>query len=137
MLPKKFDHSFKESVFPYQLTKITDFLYHEGPLTSLFKSPLGDFWIYDWADCCETHNRWICFKTDIQSLKNFRDLKKGQWDLINGSSEIWIIDLDDDLNKTSHLVSFDEIPLEYLPKKTSLYQPDHYEKDGNLFLTLL
>ncbi len=112
------------------LEKIGDFLYHEGPLLSLFKDKNNqeNYYFYKWTDCDEEHNRWLVFLVKKENLRRFffKEINLKQL-IVELNTFVFLIDINDDLEVSQYLiVSSQDIPKSYLPKDTSFYKEGKY-----------
>ena len=111
------------------LEKMGDFLYHEGPLLSLFrdKTNSDNYYFYKWADSDSSANRWLVFAVKKENLKHFLFQEVSLKQLINMNAFVFFVDIDNDLNPTQYLVaSLDDFPVSYLPTDNSFYKEGKY-----------
>jgi hypothetical protein len=114
------------------LEKIGDFLYHEGPLLSLYKDRNNqeNYYFYKWTDCDGEHNRWLVFLVKKENLRRFlfEEITLKQL-IIELNTYVFLIDINDDLEASQYLiVSTQDIPQSYLPKDTSFYKQENYSE---------
>ena len=129
-------NAIKISTIGANLEKIGDFLYHEGPLLSLFKdkSHIDNYYFYKWADCNEFCNRWIVFSVSTELLRGFLFQELSLRQLLLKNSYVFLLDIDDQLNQEQCLVaSVDDLPDSYLPSVPSFYKPETYTELAGIF----
>lgn len=115
----------------YELSKIGDLIYHEGPLLSHFINAYGEDYFFRWVDKNNKSNRWIVYKVSKEDLRKFFEKKLSHKDLVlnTPSGLVHFIDIDDEINFSRITVaSVENIPPSYLPPDTAVYNPSHYEK---------
>ena len=118
------------------LEKIGDFLYHEGPLLSLFKDKQNPnhYYFYKWADCDERCNRWLIFPVTTEILRGFLFKEIPLRKIILNNAYVFFIDLNNDLEAEQYLIaSSSEIPNSYLPSENSFYKEECYTDFANNF----
>jgi hypothetical protein len=111
------------------LEKMGDFLYHEGPLLSLFKDKtnLNSYYFYKWTDSDDKYNRWLVFHVHAEQLRAFLFQEVSLKSLIFKNTFAFLIDIDNDLNQKQCLIaSVDNIPKSYLPTEHSFYKQGKY-----------
>lgn len=112
-----------------ELEKIGDFLYHEGPLLSLFKDKQNkdNYYFYKWADCDKHCNRWLIFPATTETLKSFLLGEISSRNMIMKNQYVFFVDLNNDLDADKCLIaSIKEVPNSYLPSENSFYDEDIY-----------
>ncbi len=113
----------------FNAQKLGDFIYHEGPLLSLYaddESP-DTFYFYKWADCDETANRWLIAKVSRTNLRRFfaRELSLRQ--ILLENPFVHLLDLDDELNSLQiQLAAVAALPEDYLPATKSIFSAERY-----------
>jgi hypothetical protein len=111
------------------LEKMGDFLYHEGPLLSLFRDRANsdNYYFYKWADSDDFANRWLVFAVKKENLRRFLFKEVSLKQLINLNTFVFFVDINDDLNPTQYLIaSLDDFPASYLPTDNSFYKEGKY-----------
>jgi hypothetical protein len=112
-----------------QLEKIGDFLYHEGPLLSLFKDRHNpdNYYFYKWSDSDTIAHRWLVFLVKKENLRRFLFQEVSLKQLIEFNTFAFFVDINNDLEPIQHLiVAIQDIPKSYLPKGTSFYKEGKY-----------
>lgn len=118
------------------LEKIGDFLYHEGPLLSLFKDRhnTDNYYFYKWADCDELCNRWLVFPVSTEMLRAFLYKEISLRSLLVKNSYLFLVDLNNDLQPEQYLIAAsNDIPNSYLPSENSFYKEEKYTELANSF----
>jgi hypothetical protein len=118
------------------LEKIGDFLYHEGPLLSLFqdKNHLDIYYFYKWADSDDQCNRWLIFSVNTALLRSFLFQELSLRQLILKNPYVFLLDINNHLEQHQCLIaSISDIPDSYLPKVSSYYKPETYTELANVF----
>ena len=111
------------------LEKMGDFLYHEGPLLSLFKDSTNadNYYFYKWADCDDYANRWLVFAVKKENLRRFLFKELSLKQLIGINTFVFFVDINDDLAPTQYLISsLNDMPKSYLPTDNSFYKEGKY-----------
>ena len=111
------------------LEKMGDFLYHEGPLLSLFRDGANSdsYYFYKWADSNDFANRWLVFAVKKENLRRFLFKEVSLKQLIYMNTFVFFVDINDDLNPTQYLIaSLDDFPAAYLPTENSFYKEGKY-----------
>lgn len=112
-----------------ELEKIGDFLYHEGPLLSLFQDRHNpdNYYFYKWSDSDTTPHRWLVFLVKKENLRRFLFQEVSLKQLIEFNTFAFFIDINDNLEPIQHqIVAIQNIPKSYLPKETSFYKDGKY-----------
>jgi hypothetical protein len=124
------------------LEKMGDFLYHEGPLLSLFKdkSNVENYYFYKWADCDDSTHRWLVFAVKKENLRRFLFKELSLKQLIGINTFVFFVDINDDLTPTQFLIAAqNDMPKSYLPTDSSFYKEGKYtelaESVKNMILT--
>ena len=117
------------------LEKIGDFLYHEGPLLSVFKDLFSDnFYLYKWSDCDEKANRWLVFKVSMHALNAFFDKELSLRQIILDQPFSYFLDFDNALDPLSIVVvSTQNIPKNYLPEQDSYFDALEFDSYATIF----
>ena len=111
------------------LEKMGDFLYHEGPLLSLFrdKTNSDNYYFYKWADSDAYANRWLVFAVKTENLRRFLFKEVSLKQLISMNTFVFFVDIDNDLNPAQYLIaSLNDFPASYLPTDNSFYREGKY-----------
>jgi hypothetical protein len=111
------------------LEKMGDFLYHEGPLLSLYRDRTNpdNYYFYKWADADNYANRWLVFAVKKENLRRFLFKELSLKQLININTFVFFIDINDDLKPTQYLIAaLDDFPVSYLPTDNSFYKEGKY-----------
>jgi len=125
--------------FPLNLNFVSDLIYFEGSLLSLFKNETGDIYLYYWCDADENYNRWMIFRLSKEKLKSyiFKKLSLNYLILSPIDGFVYIADIDDNLQYSNiYLVQPDKIPESYLPENDSFYDFESELDDDSKFLLL-
>ena len=123
--------SFEIKKIEANLEKIGDFIYHEGPLLSLYqdKNNDGNYYFYKWADCDDECNRWLIFLVTEDNLKRFLFEELSLRQLIAKNQFMYLVDLDNDFEQKKCLVvEMKNLPSNYLPSEDSFYGEEGYTK---------
>jgi hypothetical protein len=110
--------------FKFDHTLVSDLIFFDGPLLSLFENKEGDLYLYYWCDTNDTLNRWIILRVSIKSIKKYLSKKISLRDLILNPIDkfLYFVDMDNDLNYNHvNLVYPSELTLSYIPDKDSFY----------------
>lgn len=112
-----------------------DFLYHEGPLLSVFKDLFSDnFYLYKWSDCDEKANRWLVFKVSMRALNAFFDKELSLRQIILDQPFSYFLDFDNALDPLSIVVvSTQNIPKNYLPEQDSYFDALEFDSYATIF----
>lgn len=113
------------------LEKIGDFIYHEGPLLSLYqdRNNNDNYYFYKWADCDDDCNRWLIFLVTAENLKGFLFEEFSLYQLIEKNQFMFLVDLDNDFEQKKCLVvQMTDLPTNYLPSENSFYKEENYTK---------
>lgn len=108
----------------YDLVKVSDLIYYEGPLLSHFQSTAGEDYLFYWVDSDELFNRWLIFNVSINKLQEYLNRKVSLLKLITDIDSGLIYKAEIDSNIKFHnveLVYIHNLPENYLPKSNSLY----------------
>lgn len=111
--------------------KLGDLLYHDGPLLSHFtdEDRPAENYLYRWVDNDENYNRWLIFKISTEDLTTFFEQKVSLRTLIEDSQFIFLLNLDNELNAASVLLTtIPNLPDSYLPAASSTFKPQFYDK---------
>ena len=111
------------------LEKIGDFLYHEGPLLSLYqdKDNKANYYFYKWADCDNECNRWLIFSVTEENLRRFLFEEFSLYELIAKNQLLFLVDLNNNfVQKKCLVVRFNDLPSNYLPSENSFYKDENY-----------
>jgi hypothetical protein len=117
------------------LEKISDFLYHEGPLLSLYrdKDHIDKYSFYKWVECDNIYNRWMVFSFSRAHLRSFLFKEYTLKQLISSNSFVFFIDINDNMESIHfRLSSISEIPLSYWPSENSFYKEGKYTEAAEL-----
>ncbi len=131
--------TFKMDKFPLNLNLITDLIYFEGSLLSLFKNEFGDIYLYYWCDANDNYNRWIIFRLSKERLKSyiFKKLSLNSLILSPIDGFVYIADINDNLKYSNiYLVQPDKIPESYIPESDSFYDFESELDNDSKFLLL-
>jgi hypothetical protein len=111
------------------LEKMGDFLYHEGPLLSLFKDKTNadSYYFYKWADCDDYASRWLIFAVKKENLRRFLFKELSLKQLVGLNTFVFFVDINDDLEPKQYLIaSLTDVPKTYLPTDKSFYKEGKY-----------
>jgi len=110
--------------------KMGDLLYCEGPLLSHFQDieKSNEHYFFRWVDNDDDTHRWLIFKATDKELLSFFNKSISLRKLIEKNTIVTLLDLDDDLNKKSIIISsIDSIPDNYLPSENSFFNENRFE----------
>ncbi len=120
---------YKIESLPFNLIKKGDLVYYEGPLTSHFVDEKNDkHYIYHWIDYSDTYNRWLVFEVTVKSLKLFFEKLISEHDLLTEFKNIYVLDLEDDINNKIVYKCPIDIFLHKIPTKNCFYN-DYFNTD--------
>jgi len=130
--------AFKLDKFPLNLNFVTDLIYFEGPLLSLFKNESGDSYLYYWCDVDENYNRWMIFRLSKADLTSYIFKKSSLKDLILNPVDgfEYIADIDGNLQYNNiYLTQPDKLPERYIPESDSFYDfESELDEDSKLLV---
>lgn len=124
----------------FTLSKICDFIYHEGPLLSLFvnQENHNQYYFYKWADCDDDSNRWMVFHISLAELKEFMEKKINLRSIIVNNPYVFYIDLNDDLLQMQcFMASSESIPEGYMPSDDSYFKHESYTPEASAFKDII
>ena len=140
-----------------KMKKAADLIYENGTLLALYLSE-NDYYLFLWADCNETFNRWMIFRTTLKDLSSYIYGKMPLYDLVvnNPDGFVRFADYSGHGKFPSETLSLpvNKIPGDYLPDEDSYFEfeitdeiknvisPKNYkisvpEKEQSLFFTLM
>ena len=120
--------------------KIGDLIYFEGPLLSLFldRNNPDTYYLYKWADCNETINRWLVIQLNSVSLRNFFFKEISLRNLLLNSPLTYVLGIDNTLIEKEIIVcATTDLPEIYLPKENSLFSEEKYTDFASTFKTII
>lgn len=120
--------------------KIGDLIYFEGPLLSLFldRNNPDTYYLYKWADCNETINRWLVIQLNSVSLRSFFFKEISLRNLLLNSPLSYVLGIDDTLIEKEIIVcATTDLPEIYLPKENSFFSEEKYTDFASTFKTII
>lgn len=117
--------------FNLELTRVGELTYFDGPLTSVHKDNFNSPYIFDWAEADETHNRWLVYQIEKETLEDYIFGRISHYTLINTlcNDLLFIVDKNQKGEVSNcKITSLKNIPNNYLPKSTIYF--DEYESIG-------
>lgn len=120
--------------------KIGDLIYFEGPLLSLFldRNNPDIYYLYKWADCNETNNRWLVIQLNSINLRSFFFKEVSLRNLLLSSPLTYVLGLDDSLAEKEIIVcSTSDLPEIYLPKENSYFSEEKFTDFASTFKTII
>lgn len=112
---------------PFQLEKVGDLLYFDGPLMSIFSDSNNMAYIYDWAESNSYFNRWLVYQIDTELLSDYIYGKATHFQLLNNPQNniIFIVDKDTEGTISNCIIcSPSSLPYEYLPQNDLKFEED-------------
>lgn len=113
-----------KSEWLYNLVKISDLIYYDGPLLSHYQSSTGEDYLFYWVDTDDQYNRWLLFNISIVKLQDYLNGKISLFDLITSidSGLVYKVDIDEEIQyKNFEILYLNELPDTYLPTLKSFY----------------
>lgn len=105
-----------------------DIIFYDGPFLSLYRLDHGQDALYLWVDCDNDDSRWIIIDVTRGALLNYLTKKTSLLDVMRASNNLIKFDLSlteqKFRRKNAIIVSFDQIPSEYLPSPDSFLIDD-------------
>ena len=81
----------------------------------------------DGVDFDDNSHRWLIFKSSEKDINAFFNKTISLWQMITKNTTVFLIDLDDELNKNQILVTtIAELPHSYLPVENSFFKEEQY-----------
>ena len=108
-----------------ELNKVSDLIFFEGPLLSLFRNHEGDKYLYYWCDTEGGESRWLVFRVSDKELNSYLTKRVTLRDLLINPSDgfVYAINLDADLHITNvHILDPQSVPIDYIPDDNSYYE---------------
>ncbi len=107
--------------FPFNLNRIDDILYYDGPIMTHFKSDIEEDFIYYWVDYDESFNRWMIYPT-IHLDKYYKN-EIDHLTMIKENDVVYLVDIDRNVDMNNILkVNIEDIPDDYLPDPNCYYK---------------
>jgi hypothetical protein len=119
----------------YDLVKVSDLIYYDGPLLSHYQSLSGEDYLFYWVDTDENYNRWLIINISIIKLQDYLNKKISLYQLITelDAGLVYKVDIDKEIQYHNfELLYIHELPESYLPNKNSLYSFEPLEKQIDL-----
>jgi len=114
----------------FEIKKIGDLLYEEGPILSHFINNRNEDFLFSWVDENEEFHRWMLFKISTEQLHLFFQEQLTIKNLIQSTIDgiVYFIDIDAALNYQNFTITtIPEIPVAYLPPKASYFKEAVFE----------
>ena len=106
----------------FELHKICDVYWFDGPLCTFFKDEKEQYCFLDWVDVDSDFNRWMLFTFDSEHLDKYLRLEITLLDLIKMNDNVYFIDIDGSAQfKNICKIQTSKIPEDYLPKDKLLF----------------
>jgi hypothetical protein len=115
---------FRLDKFPLQLEHLTDLIYFDGPLLSLFENRFGEHYFYCWCDVDEHCHRWLVFRLSDEQLRNYLMQQISLRDLTLNPVEglVYCLDIDNQVQyQNIYLLRPSNLPEAYIPDTESYY----------------
>ena len=107
-----------------KLKKMVDLIYESGPILTLYTS-VEDFYLFCWADCDESFNRWMIFRTSFEKIHEYVDGKVSLLCLVEDNPDGFVRFADysgkGDFPTQTLALSNENIPSDYLPESDSFF----------------
>ncbi len=116
-------HNIAELPF-YNLKKVSDLLFYEGPILSHFIDSKGNNYLFYWVDFDSHYNRWLIWKiTEYQIYKYIKgEISLNTLLLEKNKDYLFSVDIDNNLNYSNiKILDFDEIPQVYIPEENTYF----------------
>lgn len=115
--------------------KICDFLYHEGPMLSLYRDAEGRLFFYKWCDVDQNLNKWLVAYITPEELRQFFNREKTLLHCIL-SSEIALmiyIDKEIEIQREVKVIKVNkEMRKDELPSEDSYFDKNIYTEDSTI-----
>ncbi|MFR0676124.1 hypothetical protein [Dysgonomonas mossii] len=110
-------------IFPIDgLKKISDLIYFDGPLLSLYCDDNNINYLFYWVDVDSEYNRWIIIETDIFTISDYLNKKISLFNILSTKKSIYITDINNNLDFVhTWLIPTINIPENYFPDQNSMY----------------
>lgn len=110
-------------MLPYELELQEVLEYFEGDiLRSYVDKKSGSIFIEKWADCSESKNRFLLFKSSEKDLEDYLGKKTSLLDLVCKGEDYWLIDYyNKSHNFESFKIHFSQLPKSYLPHDDAMH----------------
>jgi len=118
---------YKESTIQFDLERLGDLLFFEGPLLSVYKDlQTNKFYLMDWVDRDYESNRWLFYSIKKENLSRFINREISHFDLYeNDQKSIYFVDIKHDaFFDYSNLKELDEVSQEYIPSSENYFNSD-------------
>jgi len=112
---------------PFELEKVGDLLYFEGPLMSVYRDYEDAPYIFDWVDSDDTFNRWLVYRIDNELLSDYVYGKATHFQLINNSFNNVIFVVDKNTNgiiSDCTVCTVNVLPYDYLPQSDLKFESE-------------
>ena len=121
------------------LIKVSDLIYFDGPLLSLYVSRKGENYLFYWVDVDDEYNKWMFIRVDVHTLKEYLDKKISLYQLIVNSNDglVRFVDINNNIDYHNiKAVPIGDIPDDYLPEQDSYYEYEPVDNFDLLSLSL-
>lgn len=113
-----------------------DIIFFEGPFLSLYNLDHGQDALFLWVDCNDKNNRWLIIDVRQGTLLRYLTQKISLLEVMQSSDNLIMFDLysyeDVFRRKKVIKITFDQIPLEYLPASDSFLSDEIATNDAKL-----
>ena len=107
------------------LVKVRDLINYETPLLSHFINDIGENYIFYWLDVDMLINKWLVFKTDINTINLYLNGNLTLYDLIKMAPDGYgyIIDIDNNSNYSNiEQIQIKNLDKSFFPSQDSFYE---------------
>jgi len=119
------------SSLPIELTFVRDIEYFDGPILSEFVDPKGNPWVYKWADCDDNHHRWLVLPVTRTAIDQYLAMSINMCGFLNScAGDCYLVDQNGTIDPSRAIesnwrqVSREELPEDYWPTESAMYDPN-------------
>lgn len=111
---------------------IDTLIYYDYPLLELYidKFDHNKYYFCRWVDDDENGNRWLVYDVDRELFLSFFKKNKTSRDLIKSAINIYLYDIYEE-NSKLYKINYNQIPSEYLPEETAVFDSSIYTEYAN------
>jgi hypothetical protein len=116
---------------------VTDLLYFDGPLLSLYTNNKGQKLLFYWVDVDDDFNRWLVREINPSDVIKYLNKNISLYSLITSKvNSLYKVDIDNNIKFNNiELIDIDKLPENYLPLKDSYFmESDVLENVENVIL---